>query len=71
MTNNEIVLMRLGAATVNTEECTKIELGSGRYIYKVEKGWEAQPWNDNYWKTFKNIEDAIMFAMRPKSLDGK
>ena len=40
---------------------------TGREIRKTERGtWETQPWNDNYWKEFEQLTDAIRFAIPPK-----
>ena len=39
---------------------------TGREIRKTLRGtWEAQPWNDNYWKEFDDLLDAARFAMKP------
>ncbi len=40
---------------------------TGRYIVKKGDGWECQPHNDNYWKTFDNLPDAIRFATPPRA----
>ena len=39
---------------------------TGREIRKVNGKWEAQPWNDNYWKEFDDLLDAAKFATPPK-----
>jgi len=39
---------------------------TGREIRRGKDGWEAQPWNDNYWRTFADLLDAARFATRPE-----
>jgi len=39
---------------------------TGREIRRVKGGWESQPWNDNYWRTFADLLDAVRFATRPE-----
>ncbi len=69
MTNRERAFAAIGfeyaegidMATVVTVPTT------GRQIRKTPRGtWEAQPWNDNYWKEFDDLLDAAKFASRPK-----
>jgi DNA-binding XRE family transcriptional regulator len=39
---------------------------TGREVRKTKRGtWEAQPWNDNYWKEFADLLDALRFATKP------
>ena len=39
---------------------------TGREVRKNKRGkWEAQPHNDNYWKEFDDLLDALKFASRP------
>lgn len=39
---------------------------TGREIRKTSRGtWEAQPWDDNYWREFCDLLDAARFATRP------
>lgn len=35
---------------------------TGREIHRTETGWECQPRNDNYWKEFDDLLDAVKFA---------
>ena len=42
---------------------------TGREIRRTANGWEAQPWNDNYWRTFDDLLDAARFATPPTSSD--
>ena len=68
MTNRERELASLGFEYAEgIEQASTVEVPStGRNIHKTERGtWEAQPWNDNYWKEFDDIIDAIRFATRP------
>lgn len=49
------------------EQASKVQvLDTGRFIYKLKNGWECQPFNDNYWKTFPDLIEAIKFASYPK-----
>lgn len=66
MTNRERQFAALGfshAACI--DECERIELPMGRYIQRVDDGWAAQPWDDNYWRTFDDLLDAVRFATHP------
>lgn len=67
MTNKERELAALGFhyAEGIEEQSTVIVPATGRHIKKVVDGWECQPWNDNYWKTFDNLIAAIKFATPP------
>jgi hypothetical protein len=44
------------------ESAQVINLPSGREIRKVKGKWETQPANDNYWKVFDDLLDAVKFA---------
>jgi hypothetical protein len=37
---------------------------TGREIRRTKRGWESQPWNDNYWCEFADLLDAATFATR-------
>ncbi len=39
---------------------------TGRNIYKKPDGWECQPHNDNYWRLFATLPEAIRFATPPR-----
>jgi len=40
---------------------------TGREARKTPRGtWESQPWNDNYWKEFDDVVDAIRHGTPPK-----
>jgi hypothetical protein len=43
-----------------------IRLPNGREIHKTKTGYETQPYNDNYWKSFNNLIDAVKFAQGMK-----
>ena len=45
------------------EQAATIRLPSGREVRKVRGKWEAQPHNDNYWKSFDDLLDAVKFAV--------
>lgn len=60
-------------AAIGWEYCEGIDLANvvivpatGREIRRVEGGWEAQPWNDNYWQTFEDLLEAAKFATPPR-----
>lgn len=61
MTDKERIYASLGYEYAEgIENCSKVELPSGRYIYKTDNGsWEVQPPNDNYWLLFDDLVDAI------------
>lgn len=68
MTNRERDFAALG-----WEYCEGIDLASkvivpttGREIRRVDDGWEAQPWDDNYWQKFDDLLDAAKFATKPR-----
>jgi len=50
------------------EQANRVIIPStGREIRRTKTGkWEAQPWNDNYWKSFADVLDAIRFATPPR-----
>lgn len=64
MTNKESIYAKLGFEYAEgIEQVSKISLPwNGRYIYKTDEGWQAQPHNDNYWREFVKLEDAIKFS---------
>lgn len=36
---------------------------TNREIRRTKSGeWECQPWNDNYWRKFRDLLDAAIFA---------
>lgn len=44
---------------------------TGREVRKNRRGlWEAQPWNDNYWREFADLLDAVRFATPPARRTG-
>ena len=68
MTNREREFAALGMEYAEGIESAKaVHLPSGRMVNRVARGWESQPWNDNYWRTFCDLLDAIRFATRPES----
>lgn len=47
---------------------TVIVPSTGRTITQIRPGvWEAQPWNDNYYREFTDLLAALQFATRPRS----
>lgn len=68
MTDRETKFASLGLEYAEgIEFFKKINLPSGREIHKVPSGWECQPWNDNYWRTFEDLLDAVKFATKPEN----
>ena len=61
MTNRERELSVLGYEYAEGIERAKtITLLSGREVRKIgDSKWEVQPWNDNYWKEFDDVVEAI------------
>jgi len=35
---------------------------TNREVIKTDDGWKSQPWNDNYWREFSSLDDAVKFA---------
>jgi hypothetical protein len=64
VTNRERELAALGFEYAEGIEQALVIVvpATGRTIRKTSGGWEAQPRNDNYWKEFKDLLDAIRFA---------
>ena len=49
----------------NREPGPIIAPSTGREIRRTKSGgWEAQPWNDNYWTEFDDLLEAAIFATR-------
>jgi len=42
-------------------------VGSRFADYAIVDVWECQPWNDNYWKEFTDLLDAVKFATPPQN----
>jgi hypothetical protein len=73
MTNREREYAALGFEYAEgIELADRVNVPStGREVRKTAKGtWEAQPWNDNYWKEFDDLLEALKFATRPTSSGG-
>jgi hypothetical protein len=69
MTNRERDFAKLGwEHAANIEELAQCVIvpTTGREVRRVEGGWEAQPWNDNYWCVFADLLDAATFATPPQ-----
>ncbi len=66
MTNREREFANLGLHYAEGIEQAKVViLPSGREVRKVAEGrWEAQPYNDNYWKSFDDCLEACKFALK-------
>lgn len=70
MTNRERDFAALGFEYAEGIDQAKVVIvpSTGREIRKTARGtWEAQPWNDNYWKEFDDLLKAARFATRPTS----
>lgn len=64
MTDRERQFCRLGLEYASNIEFAKVvELPTGREVRKVGGKWEVQPYNDNYWKQFDDLLDAVKFGM--------
>lgn len=69
MTNREREFAALGFHHAEgIERANWIEVpATGRTIRKTPRGtWECQPHNDNYWREFDDLLDAVKFATPPK-----
>lgn len=65
MTNRERELAALGFDYAEGIELASVIIvpATGREIRKTARGtWETQPANDNYWREFADLLDAIRFA---------
>ena len=65
MTNRERQFAALGCEYAEGIDRASVVLvpSTGREIRKLPNGnWECQPWNDNYWKEFPDLLDAMRFA---------
>ncbi len=70
MTNRERDFAALGLEYAEGLEATSVVVvpSTGREIRKTSRGtWECQGWDDNYWKEFDDLLDAVRFATRPNS----
>jgi hypothetical protein len=68
MTDRERQFAALGLEYAEgIERCTVVPIpATGREARKNKRGkWEVQPWNDNYWKEFDDLLDALFFATPP------
>lgn len=69
MTNRERQFAAIGfeyAEGIDSAKVVRVPT-TGREIRKTSRGtWEAQPWNDNYWKEFDDLLDAAKFATEPR-----
>jgi len=70
MTSREREFAALGCEYAEGIDCANIVIVpiTGREIRRTENGWECQPWNDNYWREFSDLLDAMRFATRPKEV---
>ena len=69
MTNRERELAALGFEYAEgIERCAVVTIPTtGREVRKTCRGtWESQAWNDNYWREFEDIIEAIRFATPPR-----
>lgn len=69
MTNREREFAALGFEYAEgIESAAWVEVPStGRRVTKKANGkWECQPWNDNYYREFDDLFDALKFATPPK-----
>jgi hypothetical protein len=66
MTDRERAFANLGLAYAEgIERASRIELPNGRLILRTPHGWEVQPWNENYYRIFTDLLDAVRFATPP------
>jgi hypothetical protein len=68
MTNRERAFAALGLEYAEgIESCHVIIVPStGREIRRRDDGrWECQPWNDNYWRSFDDLLEAVTWATPP------
>jgi hypothetical protein len=67
MTDRERAFAALGLEYAEgIDQAVRVTVPStGREIRRVDRGWEAQPWNDNYYRIFADLLDAIRFATPP------
>jgi hypothetical protein len=69
MTNRERELAALGFEYAEGIDLARVIIHplTGREIRKTVRGtYETQPHNDNYWREFADLLDAIRFATPPK-----
>lgn len=68
MTNRERDFAALGFEYAEGIDLATVVIvpATGREIRKRNGKWEAQPWNDNYWKEFDDLLDAARFATPPR-----
>ena len=69
MTNREREYASLGFHYAEgIEQATSVLVPTtGRIINKIgESKWEAQPWNDDYYRKFDDLIEAIKFATPPR-----
>lgn len=70
MTDRERQFLELGWEYAEGIESPNVKVvivpTTGREIRRVKGGWECQPWNDNYWKTFSDLLEAAKFATPPR-----
>jgi hypothetical protein len=72
MTNRERAFLDLGieyAEGIDRADVVVIP-STGREARKTARGWEVQPWNDNYWLEFGDLLDAVRAGTRPKPQQG-
>lgn len=67
MTDRERQFAELGFEYAEGIDLARVVIAphSNREIRRVSRGWECQPWNDNYWRTFADLLDAVRFATPP------
>ena len=73
MTDRERQFAAIGFGYAEGIDLAKVVIvpSTGREIRRTKSGWEAQPWNDNYWQEFDDLLDAAKFAARPKQQRGE
>jgi hypothetical protein len=64
MTDRERQFAELGFEYAEGIESAKVIVvpQTGREIRRTANGWECQPYNDNYWREFTDLLDALIFA---------
>jgi hypothetical protein len=69
VTNQERELASLGIEYAEGIERARVVIipSTGREVRKTDRGtWEVQPRDDNYWREFGSVVEAVRFGTRPK-----
>lgn len=64
MTDRERQFARVGLHySEGIERSNIVNLPNGREVRRVKGKWEVQPHNDNYWKQFDDLLNAVKFGL--------